>query len=79
MSCSTELIVTAIAMGTDGAVVLGSGATFGILMVWLSIHHISFYSYLKYKPGYPPNPSNLLLSRDSCHRTHDCCDFGPYQ
>ncbi|KAG2039575.1 amino acid/polyamine transporter I [Suillus americanus] len=30
-SC-TELITTAIAMGTDGAVVLGSGATFGILM-----------------------------------------------
>ncbi|KAG0704285.1 amino acid transporter [Suillus ampliporus] len=30
-SC-TELITTAIAMGTDGRVVLGSGATFGILM-----------------------------------------------
>jgi amino acid permease (GABA permease) len=30
-SCA-ELITTAIAMGTDGAVVLGSGATFGILM-----------------------------------------------
>ncbi|KAG2155825.1 amino acid transporter [Suillus bovinus] len=30
-SC-TELITTAIAIGTDGAVVLGSGATFGILM-----------------------------------------------
>ncbi|KAJ8581997.1 amino acid transporter [Rhizopogon salebrosus TDB-379] len=30
-SC-TELITTAIAMGTDGAVILGSGATFGILM-----------------------------------------------
>ncbi|KAG2151409.1 amino acid transporter [Suillus clintonianus] len=30
-SC-TELVTTAIAMGTDGAVVLGSGATFGILM-----------------------------------------------
>ncbi|KAG2028435.1 amino acid/polyamine transporter I, partial [Suillus americanus] len=30
-SC-TELITTAIAMGTDGAVVLGSGPTFGILM-----------------------------------------------
>lgn len=28
----TELITTAITMGTDGAVILGSGATFGILM-----------------------------------------------
>ncbi|KAG1882605.1 amino acid transporter [Suillus subluteus] len=39
-SC-TELITTAIAMGTDGAVVLGSGATFGILMHPIQAIHLT--------------------------------------
>ena len=40
MVISAEMITTAIAVGTDGRVVLGSGATFGILLAILFSHGI---------------------------------------
>ena len=40
MILSAEMITTAIAVGTDGRVVLGSGATFGILLAILFSHGI---------------------------------------
>jgi hypothetical protein len=37
---SAEMITTGIAVGTDGSVVLGAGATFGILVAILFLHGI---------------------------------------
>jgi len=80
MPDSAALLATAIAMGTDGRVILGSGATFGILMVWEPIH-ISFYFFANYlsKQGHSPHPGSHLLSRDAYPGTHDCRDDGHYQ
>lgn len=38
--CSAQMITTAIAVSTDGATLLGSGPTFGILLAILFTHGI---------------------------------------
>ena len=40
MRRSAQMITTAVAVGTNGAVLLGSGPTYGILLAILAVHGV---------------------------------------